>query len=189
MEISIAELKKERGNLQARIKDWYDKGKNAKELVYRFHEIQDELIRRGEKVTYRAEYFNLDFWDTFVEKSPSKPTQTYTPKPQPVIQEEPIKPIQDSFILCLAWTAGEHNETPEQVKKVQDYFNELGLPIIDEEVSDTHDRLEHVLRYEFNGSEESFRLLKMCTQFVLDAFAKTDFEKFNIAIFGKKKKF
>jgi hypothetical protein len=29
----------------------------------------------------------------------------------------------------------------------------------------------------------------MCTQFVLDAFAKTDFEKFNIAIYGKRKKY
>jgi hypothetical protein len=49
--------------------------------------------------------------------------------------------------------------------------------------------MEHVKRYEFNGTEDSFRMLKMCTQFVLDAFAKTDFEKFNIAIYGKRKKY
>ena len=74
-------------------------------------------------------------------------------------------------------------------KKVKDYFKELGLPVIDESVGEIEDRVEHVLRYEFKGSEESFRMLKMCTQFVLDTFAKTDFEKFNIAIYGKRKKF
>lgn len=187
--MEINDLKRERANLQARIKDWYDKGKNAKELVYKFHEISDELIRKGVNVTYRAEYFNLDFWDKFEGKQPTKEVKS-TPQPN-IIQEEPkpIKPNQDSYILCLAWTASLQNETPEQVTKVQDYFNELGLPLLDEEVGEIDNRMEHVLRYEFKGSEESFRLLKMCTQFVLDAFAKTDFEKFNIAIFGKKKKF
>ena len=48
---------------------------------------------------------------------------------------------------------------------------------------------EHILKYEFKGSEEAFRLLKICTQFVLDSFAETDFDKFNIAIYGKKKNF
>ena len=39
------------------------------------------------------------------------------------------------------------------------------------------------------GSEESFRLLKICTQFVLDTFAESDFDKFNIAVYGKRKNY
>ena len=185
--MDINELQKERFKLRTKIREWYRKGKNAKELVLKLMEVQNELIKLGVSATNKKDYLTLEFWDKFEGNEPTKPIKAQQ-IPQ-LIEEPPIKPIQDSFILCLAWTAGPQNETPEQVKKVQDYFNELGLPIIDEEVSDTHDRLEHVLRYEFNVSEKSFRLLKMCTQFVLDAFAKTDFEKFNIAIYGKKKKY
>ena len=79
---------------------------------------------------------------------------------------------------------------PIQLQKVKDYFYELCLPVLDSEDRKVTDTLtEHILKYEFKGTEESFRLLKICTQFVLDAFAQTDFDKFNIAIYGKKKIF
>lgn len=195
--MDIKKLKHERAKLQLKIKDWHDKGKNAKELVYRFHEIQDELQKLGYNVGFRADYFKKEYWDNFVETPKPEKVKKEKPKPKPTktVQtvlpepEEQIKPLQDSFILCLAWSASLQNETPEQVTKVMEYFSELGLPIIDESVGEIDSRMEHVKRYEFNGTEDSFRMLKMCTQFVLDAFAKTDFEKFNIAIYGKRKKY
>ena len=182
--MDVEELKRKRTNLQLRIKEWFDKGKNAKDLVDEYHILLDELRKNGVKVEAKAKYLQKEFWSN-QSTNISKPQIIKEPSPIP----EPIKPIQDSFILSLAWVANELNETPEQVKKVESYFNEMGLPMIDESVGSVENRMEHVMRYEFKGTEESFRMLKMCTQFVLDAFAKTDFEKFNIAIYGKKKNY
>lgn len=178
--MDVEELKKKRTYLYMKIRKYYNAGKNAKDIVYEYHNILDELRRCGVKVEVKTNYLTKEYW----QDHPSLVT------PQNKVQKsKPIKPSQDSFILSLAWVSGNNNEKPEQVKKVQDYFNELGLQIIDESVGEIETRMEHVMRYEFKGSEESFRMLKMCTQFVLDTFAKTDFEKFNIAIYGKKKKY
>lgn len=187
--MDINDLKRKRSSLQLKIKEWYDKGKNAKDLVDEYHNILDELRKLGVKAEAKADYLQKEYW----RDHPSgtiKTTQT-TPIKETPKESKPqnIKPIQDTFILCLAWSASLQNETPEQVTKVMDYFKELGLPLIDESVGEIDKRMEHVLRYEFSGTEESFKMLKTCTQFVLDAFAKTDFEKFNIAIYGKKKKY
>jgi hypothetical protein len=177
--MDVEELKKKRTYLYMKIRKYYNAGKNAKDIVYEYHNILDELRRCGVKVEVKTDYLTKEYW----QDHPSLVIQNKVQK------SKPITPSQDSFILSLAWVSGNNNEKPEQVKKVQDYFNELGLPIIDESVGEIETRMEHVMRYEFKGSEESFRMLKMCTQFVLDTFAKTDFEKFNIAIYGKKKKY
>lgn len=183
--MDIEKLKKKRTYLYMKIRKHYNAGKNVKDLVYEYHNILNELKEKGVKVEVKVDYLTKEYWQDhpIPQKKISKKIQPMHPA------ESSIKPIQDSFILCLAWSANIANETPEQVKKVQDYFQELGLPIIDESVGKIESRMEHVLRYEFNGTEDSFKMLKMCTQFVLDAFAKTDFEKFNIAIYGKRKKY
>lgn len=184
--MDIERLKRKRANLRTKIRELYNKGENVKDLVYKYHDLLDELNKLGIKTEIKNEYLYKEYWinHSTPQKKNIKSIQTILPEP-----EESIKPLQDSFILCLAWSASLQNETPEQVTKVMEYFSELGLPIIDESVGEIDSRMEHVKRYEFNGTEDSFRMLKMCTQFVLDAFAKTDFEKFNIAIYGKRKKY
>lgn len=188
--MDVEELKKKRTYLYMKIRKYYNAGKNAKEIVNEYHNVLDELRRAGVKVEVKTNYLTKEYWQDHPTPTPPKKTSKKSkPNTQPIYPEESIKPVQDSFILCLAWTASLQNETPEQVKKVMEYFKELGLPIIDESVGEIESRMEHVMRYEFNGTEDSFKMLKMCTQFVLDAFAKTDFEKFNIAIYGKRKKY
>ena len=46
---------------------------------------------------------------------------------------------------------------------------------------------EYVSKYEWVGDEESFKILKYSAQFILDTVSKNDYEKFNIAVYGKKK--
>lgn len=181
--MDINELKRKLSNLKTQIKDWVDKGKDASELVNKLHDIIDELKELGFVAQIKADYLTKEYW--------SKKEQSKFENQEPPCTKEPqkkIKPNQDSFILCLAWSS-DNNETPEQVSKVEKYFEELALPVLDEDINIIGNRTEHVLRYEFKGSEDAFRLLKICTQFVLDAFAKSDFEKFNIAIYGKKKNY
>lgn len=186
--MDINKLKKQRLRLRDKIKAYDAKGKDAVQLVYEYHDLIEELKKHGVNHEIKAAYLQKSYWDNKFKNSNQQDIKVQPAKPQenPI----PIKPIQDSFILCLAWSEMKSEEiAPTQIKKVMDYFNELCLPILDESVNHIDSRVEHVIRYEFKGSEESFRLLKLCTQFVLDSFAQSEFEKFNIAIYGKKKNY
>ena len=61
--MDIERLKKDRMNLQLRIKKWYDKGKDATELVYNYHELLNKLRSHGIKAEAKAEYLQKHFWD------------------------------------------------------------------------------------------------------------------------------
>ena len=198
----IEDLKKYRSSLSLRIRKRVVQNKNAYDLVVEYTEITNKLLALGCKVSVETDHLKIENWSKdgykltstpmkpaskSVQKTPKKPT-----KSTPVKKEKSanITPKQDSFILCLAWTEVDGSPEPVQLQKVKDYFYELCLPILDTEKRKVTDTLtEHVLKYEFKGTEDAFRLLKVCTQFVLDAFAQTDFDRFNIAIFGKKKVF
>lgn len=158
------------------------KNKDVKPLVIEYNEIVNKLKELGVNAEVKADYLQLSYWDSSEMKNSN-------PQPAEKNNITKIHPKQDSFILCLAWSTDLQNNTPVQVSKVLTYFNELGLTNIDEEVGEIENRIEHIIKYEFKGTEEAFRMLKTCTQFVLDSFAQTDFDKFNIAIYGKKKKF
>lgn len=173
---TINDLQKKRTNLLFRIKYRIKAGKNAKDLVVEYHKIKDQLIALGVNVEIRADYLKMEYWG-------EKPTE--------ISKSEPIKEIatpnqQHIYTLNLAWV-DTTNSTPPQVQKVKDYFNDLCLKCNGEDITITPNGVEHILKYEFEGVEESFRLLKICTQFVLDSFAQSDFDKFNIAVFGKKR--
>jgi hypothetical protein len=182
----IDELQRRRSNLQIRIKDWLDSGKNAIELVKEYHEIIDRLAELGVKAEFRAEYLKLEYWGETPKQSPKPVSQT----PPPPIKEPEVEKVQPKlhhiYTLNLAWVETDNN-IPIQVQKVKSYFKDLCLKCNGEDVVQAANGTEHVLKYEFEGTEESFRLLKVCTQFVLDSFAQTDFDKFNIAVFGKKR--
>lgn len=178
----ITALKRKRESLKMRIKYYMKKNQNPRELVVEYQQVISDLRKRGLNVENRVDYLEVEYWN----KPKSERSSNIGLTTEKI---DNIKPLQDSFILCLAWTASMQNEIPEQVKKVMDYFKELELPLIDEEVGEINQRMEHVMRYEFKGTDDAFRLLKICVQFVLDSFAQTDFDKFNIAVYGKKKKY
>lgn len=178
----ITVLKRKRESLKMRIKYYMKKKQNPRELVVEYQQVISNLRKLGLNVENRVDYLEIEYWD-----KPKSVRSSNIGLTTETIDN--IKPLQDSFILCLAWSASMQNETPEQVKKVIDYFKELNLPLIDEEVGKINQRMEHVMRYEFKGTDDAFRLLKICVQFVLDSFAQTDFDKFNIAVYGKKKNY
>jgi hypothetical protein len=182
----IDNLKKQRNNLQLRIKEWKDKGKNAKNLVIEYHKLLSKLRECGIKADAKVDYLQLDYWDN-IENTNKIPTPINTTQAK---QQEPKLIDNKSFSLCLAWTSLDGFPVPTQINKVKGYFDELCLNVEDESTKIVSPGCtEHVLRYGFEGSEESFRLLKICTQFVLDSFAESDFDKFNIAVYGKRKNY
>lgn len=181
----IVTLKRKRANLHLRIKKWANKGKNAKELVIEYHQILNQLKELGVKVENRTNYLQLEYWDNFTSGHKTEKKRTsITPRSK----EDPVS-SKHSYTLCLAWVE-QSDETPIQVQKVKDYFEELCLKNIGADTRKVdNSKTEYVLKYEFEGSDESFRMLKICTQFVLDTFAQSDFDRFNIAVYGKKKNY
>lgn len=190
----IDDLQRKRFNLQIRIKDWVDSGKDARELVKEYNQMVDTLRAAGVKAEIRAEYLKMEYWDKSYKPAQKSIQSTNIPK-YPQRENEEIKQEKndkksDSFILCLAWTSIDSFAIPVQVQKVKEYFGELGMDIEAEENKPCGANCtEHILKYKFEGSEDSFRLLKICTQFVLDSFAESDFDRFNIAVFGKRKNY
>ena len=180
-EQEIKKLKNKRFNLREKIRTYVKKDKDAYELVVEFHNIINQLRDLGVKANIEKDYLQLEYWDK------SKTSKSQKPKKNTPITEQVISIDKNSYVLCLAWIE-QSNKTPIQVQKVKDYFEELGLECIgsdDRKVDENRD--EYLLKYEFEGSDESFRMLKTCTQFVLDTFAQSDFDRFNIAVYGKKK--
>lgn len=192
-ELEIKKLKTKRFNLREKIRKYMKNGKNAKHLVIEFHEVIEKLREYGFNATIEKDYLQTEYWDNFALEKPIKSQKDNKIKPTPVpkpIQNTDIKIDNKSFSLCLAWTSLDNFPTPIQINKVKGYFDELCLKVEDESSKIVSPGCtEHILRYEFEGSEESFRLLKICTQFVLDSFAESDFDKFNIAVYGKRKNY
>lgn len=197
MDSEIDVLKRKRGFLSLKIRKYVLKNKNAYQFVVEYNEMTNKLINMGRKVAIQTEHLKLENWTPEGYKLAEKPMTPIksTKKISEVCKaseqkKTELKFKQDSYILCLAWTEVDGAPEPVQLQKVKDYFCELCLPILDTEIRKvTNNLTEHVLKYEFKGTEDAFRLLKVCTQFVLDSFAQTDFDRFNIAVFGKKKGF
>lgn len=183
-ELEIKKLKTKRFNLREKIRTYVKQDKNAYELVVEFHHIVDQLKKLGVKASIEKDYLQLEYWDKPKIKIPTEVTEI-----KQSTQTTPKKQPKNSYILCLAWVE-QTNNTPIQVQKVKDYFNEICLECIGTDTRKVdNEKTEYILKYEFEGSDESFRLLKTCTQFVLDTFAQSDFDRFNIAVYGKKKNF
>ena len=69
----------------------------------------------------------------------------------------------------------------------KEYFDDMDIRPTDSDIYKSIGGTENVIKYEFNGNDKSFKILKYSAQFLLDTISNTDYEKFNIAIFGKKK--
>ena len=104
---------------------------------------------------------------------------------QPKISTVP--PKKSKYIISLAWTEDNTHNLKNTIDVIKEYFDDLDLKNIDTEQFDKGNVTEYVSKYEWVGDDESFKILKYSSQFILDTVSKSDYEKFNIAIYGKKK--
>ena len=72
---------------------------------------------------------------------------------------------------------------------IQDFLSKLGLKETEKDINNNGLVVEHTIKYEYNGSDDAFIVLKAGSQFILDTISKSDYEKFNIAIYGKKQNY
>lgn len=188
----INDLKRKRASLATKIREWKDRGKNAKEFAIEYQNITEKLQQYGLNVFIGADYLKVDYWDNPVDVL--KPTvdvkvckikteKEYT-APTKLVDDK-IKAI-NYYSLCLAWECKDIHESPNGIKLIKNCFNDLGLKEISDECYQMGSCVEYMSKYRFIGDDDTFNIIKTFTQSVLDSIALIDDNKNNTTIFGKK---
>ncbi len=204
----INTLKKLRDKCKFRIQATKDKpthrNRNIKRVID-LYDITEKLKSEGRKVNIEADYYTYEYWGITedivndVKKHPEKYTSDNKriinkpiPQPKTTISSSITKNIQQlpkksKYIISLAWTEDNVHNLKNTIDIIKEYFDDLELKDIGTEQFNKGNIIEYVSKYEWVGDDESFKILKYSAQFILDTVSKNDYEKFNIAIYGKKK--
>lgn len=180
----IKSIKKVRYKLRENITKNINKGiktDEVKQMVLNYHDLTKQLTDAGCNVSIKLDYLQLDYWDNI-----SNTIQVSS------IQSTPLNIINDiveqqKYIISLAWTETPNQSISDTINKIKEYFDDMDIKEIDHDIYKNGNNLENIIKYEFDGNDGSFKILKYSAQFLLDTISHTDYEKFNIAIYGKKK--
>lgn len=192
----INDLKRKRASLATKIREWKERGKNAKELAIEYQIITEKLQQYGLNVFIGADYLKEDYWDNFylgvlkptvdVKVCKIKTEKEYTQqRPTTELVDDKIKAI-NYYSICLAWECKDIQESPNGIKLIKNCFNDLGLKEISDEYYQMGSCVEYMSKYRFIGDDDTFNIIKTFTQSVLDSIALIDDNKNNTTIFGKK---
>ena len=173
------------------------KNVNIKRVI-ELYDLTKKLRSVGKRVSDDADWLKYEYWGITedvvndVKKHPEKYiSSSNVKKPvnkqiiQPKISVAP--PKKSKYIISLAWTEDNTHNLKNTIDVIKEYFDDLDLKNVGTEQFDKGNVTEHVSKYEWVGDDESFKILKYSSQFILDTVSKNDYEKFNIAIYGKKK--
>ena len=92
----------------------------------------------------------------------------------------------------MAWTESSLKNQQNfngTINKVTEYLDTLGLKKVEEDFNEISNTIEKIVKYEFEGNDQSFQIVKLGTTYLLDMIAKNEYEKINIAIYGKKRNY
>lgn len=180
------------------------KNANIKRVI-ELCDLTKQLRSVGRRVSDDAEWLKYEYWNITedvvndVKKHPEKYTSDNKriinkpiPQPKTTITSSITKNIQQppkksKYIISLAWTEDNTHNLKNTIDIIKEYFDDLELKDIGTEQFNKGNVVEYVSKYEWVGDEESFKILKYSAQFILDTVSKNDYEKFNIAVYGKKK--
>lgn len=198
LEQEILALKKRRSQLSTIIRNYIERKRYAYDKVLEFIELTKKLNSYGCKLSCDNEYVKLENWEkggkfyhclkypktNSAETSRVGTTKAGTTKVGTTPNDEQPK----TYILCLAWTDNKGDSESKQVKEIKSLINTLYMKLVDTEEVTNGDRVDHILKYEFVGTHDAFSLLKQVLQWVADSFAVNEMDKFNVAVYGKKKR-
>lgn len=192
----IKKLKDKRTNLATKIKDWLNKGKNAKELAVQYEALTKQLQDLGRNVYISADYLKASYWEAQCnEKSIEfKDDIINTIKPCKLkTNEEHVMELVDNKIrdinyysLCLAWECKDIHEQPNNIHLIKKCFDDLGLKEISNESYQMGNCIEHISKFRFIGDDNSFKIIKKISQSVLDHTEPLKLSDNKASIFGKK---
>ena len=180
------------------IEKWKDNPCYRNIVIYRIITINDLYEALHEKVPVEYSYETWNITDEIINDFRTNPSKYYRQvslqKNQKVEKKELFKQenkiqcqqTDQKYTLSLAWTESPKEDISSTIDIIKDYFDDLDMNELEEENYRSGDGIEHKIKYEFEGDERTFKILKYSAQFILDTISNTDYEKFNIAIFGKK---
>ena len=193
----INDLKKERDKLRIKIREWMYRQKDAYKFVVRFNELTEELKKSGRNVSMQAECLILSNWEKggkyyhlreFEEKKSPIAIEKDITIEKDIIKEESLKKLNtniNNYKIQLYWTNISNEDAPKIIKELDDYFQNLGLKYLDEDIFFDKNKIEHTVNYSFKGIEEEFNMLKKSSQYIIDTFSNN---KFTVAVGGRKLK-
>lgn len=205
LEQEILALKHRRGQLKTIIRNYIERKRYAYDKVLEFIELTKKLNSYGCKLSCDNEYVKLENWEkggkfyhcleypktNSAETSRVRTISKVGPTPKvgsPKVGPTPNDEQPKTYILCLAWTDNKGDGESKQVKEIKSLINTLYMKLVDTEEVANGDRVDHILKYEFVGTHDAFSLLKQVLQWVADSFAVNEMDKFNVAVYGKKKR-
>lgn len=153
-------------------------------LAEEYQELTTILIDNGRNLANNNPRFHPD---TYKNGSPTLNINNIKPSPVGKIQDTVQEKPSNKYILSLAWTESPNHDVSSIISKVKEYFEDMDIEELECERSNKDTEVEYIVKYAFEGDERSFKILKYSAQFLLDTISDTDYAKFNIAIFGKKK--
>lgn len=180
----IKSIKKVRYKLRENITKNINKGiktDEVKQMVLDYHDLTKQLADAGCNVSIKLDYLQLDYWSNISNTTQVLPIQHIPPD----IINDIIEP--QKYTISLAWTETPDQSISDTINKIKEYFDDMDIKEIDHDTYKNGNNIENIIKYEFDGDDDSFKILKYSAQFLLDTISHTDYEKFNIAIYGKKK--
>lgn len=179
----INTLQVKRDIVRNKIRTFKKKNKNAILYVREYNRILKELEELGFKAKNTRDYLTEKYWENHTgipekvqwKKDGKMSVKVKIPTEKPVKKDASLRAQNNIYIINMAWT-GEN----DAYKMVENYFNELNIKQLPGDDGRAH---EHIIKYEFKGTEDAFNILKKSAQFVADHFSINN----DIAIYGKIK--
>lgn len=193
----IQELKEKHYKIKEIIKARVKSGRDVKEKVKEYLEIVEQLRAEGIEVNDSSKRISEAI------KQCAIPTSTTTQHPvkqvfehrqvNPIHQPTPIstlppEPEVSIYKITLAWTERPGHEPDNTLKIIENYLTENGARMVDKSSADFDEYKENMRSYEWEGDDKEFNILRKSANYILDVFAQNQYEKFNISIFGNKKR-
>ena len=175
----IQELKRKHYNVKEVLKERVKNGKDVKDKVDEYLEIVSELRKNGVEVNDSSPRVIEALEMCNANQKPS----TFRPVVEPPKEQE-----ESIYRITLAWTERPGKEPDNTVQIIENYLKENDATFVDESDADFDDYAEHMRSYEWSGDDKEFKILRKSANYILEVFAENQYEKFNISIFGNKKR-
>lgn len=182
---NIQELKRKHYNIKEVIKNHIRRNTNCEKQVKQYFNIVNKLREAGIEVDDTSSYIKLAIESKGIIGGQNHIKEKITPT---ITHDEP-QVIEDSiYKITVAWTERPGHEPSNTVKIIEDYLTENGAKMIEDTPAEFDGYTEVMRSYEWSGGDKEFNILRKSANYILDVFATNRYEKFNISIFGNKKK-
>lgn len=212
----IKKILRRRDSIRIRIRELKDRPEYRNIIigkVIEFNELTQLLVDEGRPVSIKTDHLTYEYWgitDKLIKDYKENPakysekslqhqsvkkliknvkhsqsvtdSKSITSKSKKV--DTPDKKIINKYIISFAWSG---IDVDIVINKVKEYFSDMDLKEIGSDKYEVNGEIENIIKYEFEGSDGEFKMLKYSAQFILDTLTENSHMNFKTAIYGKKK--